>query len=128
MQEKLVELAIQARKNAYAPYSKFTVGAALQTNSGSIYTGCNVENVSYGATICAERTAICKMISEGENTISAICIASETGCTPCGMCLQVILEFASQNEDISIVLVDKDSTIRRTSMKELLPHPFHTLS
>eukprot|EP00766_Chilomastix_caulleryi_P000694 gnl/Chilomastix_caulleri/1673.p1 GENE.gnl/Chilomastix_caulleri/1673~~gnl/Chilomastix_caulleri/1673.p1 ORF type:complete len:148 (+),score=9.48 gnl/Chilomastix_caulleri/1673:54-497(+) len=90
----LLEKAIEASKNSYSPYSKYPVGAALITDDGHIFTGCNVENASYGLSICAERNAICKMVSEGFRTIKAIaCVTKDCG-LPCGMCRQFINEFS----------------------------------
>jgi cytidine deaminase len=93
---KLLELAEQAKENAYVPYSKFKVGAALLTKSGKVYTGCNVEVASFGATNCAERTAIFKAISEGETEFEKIAVASSNDdeTFPCGICRQVIVEFS----------------------------------
>ncbi len=98
----LVSKAFEGRKNAYAPYSNFKVGAAVLTEDGKIYTGCNIENASYGATNCAERTAIFKAISEGHKTIEAIAIVGVINdyTYPCGICRQVISEFASDNTKI----------------------------
>ena len=98
----LLEKAYEGRKNAYAPYSKFKVGAAVLMENGKIYTGCNIENASYGATNCAERTAIFKAISEGNRKICAIAIvgADDEYTYPCGICRQVIAEFADENTEI----------------------------
>lgn len=102
MNEKLVKAALDAMGNAYAPYSKFRVGAALLCDDGSIYTGCNIENSSFGATNCAERTAIFKAVSEGKHTFVKIAIASDsdTYTAPCGICRQVMSEFAPNLEVI----------------------------
>ncbi|HOW27979.1 MAG TPA: cytidine deaminase [Elusimicrobiota bacterium] len=102
VQDKLLKEAARAREKAYAPYSKFLVGAAVLMDSGKIYTGCNVENASYGLTCCAERTAIFKAVSEGEKKIKAIAIvldAPDYG-APCGACRQVIYEFGPKAEVI----------------------------
>ena len=117
----LIARAITARERAYAPYSKFKVGAALLTTSGSIYTGCNIENVAFGATICAERTAIFKAISEGEREFQAIAVATRTGVAPCGICRQVITEFAP---DISVVIANTAGHYRVTTLQALLPDAF----
>ena len=103
----LIAAAKDAMEKAYAPYSRFQVGAALLTASGRIFTGCNVENASYGATICAERTAVVKAISAGEGEFLAIAIASNGGKTtpPCGICRQVLAEFS---EDVDIVLASDE--------------------
>lgn len=120
----LVSKALQGRKNAYAPYSKFKVGAAVLTEEGNVYTGCNVENASYGATNCAERTAIFKAVSEGNTTIKAIAIAGiENDYTyPCGICRQVIAEFAS--DDIEIILVKNEDEYIVKTLNEILPGAF----
>ncbi len=119
---KLYEIALMAKENAYAPYSGFKVGAAALTDDGIVYTGCNVENSSYGATICAERTAIAKAVSEGRKNIIKIAIASDNKkfTYPCGICRQVIWEFMSQGE----IIVGNDNEIKAYKVSELLPHAF----
>jgi cytidine deaminase len=121
---KLAKIAIDARGNAYAPYSKFKVGAAVLTVDGSIYTGCNIENASYGATNCAERTAIFKAVSEGHKKIKAIAVVGDmsTNTYPCGICRQVIVEFAT--EDIEIILVKNEENYIIKTMEEILPGAF----
>ena len=121
--EKLIEMAEEAMKNAYAPYSSFSVGAAVLTDDGSVYTGCNIENSSYGATICAERTAIVKAVSEGKRKFEKIAIVSSSGdlTYPCGMCRQVMSEFMI---DGIVVLKDKDGNITEEKVKELIPKSF----
>ncbi len=118
----LIEKAKQASLNAYAPYSGFKVGAALLTKSGKIFSGCNVENSSYGLSNCAERTAVFKAISAGENEFSEIVIYvdSEKLFMPCGACRQVLSEF---NLDMKITVISRKKTFE-TSLKELLPHNF----
>ena len=116
--KKLLDMAKKARENAYAPYSGFRVGAALLTKEGKIYTGCNVENLSFGATVCAERCAIVKAVSEGERRFSAIAVyAGEKFTSPCGICLQTISEFA---KEIDIILADGDA-IKVYKLKDLFP-------
>ena len=121
---ELVKLAIEARKNAYVPYSKFQVGAALVTEDGSVYTGCNIENASYGATNCGERTAIFKAVSEGHRLIKKMAIVGDmtTFTAPCGICRQVIAEFAI--EDIEIILVKNEQEYIKKSLEEILPGAF----
>lgn len=121
---KLAKIAIEARENAYVPYSKFKVGAAVLTADGSIYTGCNIENASYGATNCAERTAIFKAVSDGHKRIKAIAIVGDmsTNTYPCGICRQVIVEFASK--DIEIILVKNEENYIIKTMEEILPGAF----
>ena len=122
--KKLSKIAIDARENAYVPYSKFKVGAAVITEDGTIYTGCNIENASYGATNCAERTAIFKAVSEGHKKIKAIAIVGDmsTNTYPCGICRQVIVEFAT--EDIQIILVKNEEEYIVKTMEEILPGAF----
>ena len=120
--EKLLELALDARKNAYVPYSHFPVGAALECEDGAVFTGCNIENSSYGLTNCAERTAAFKAVSEGHRRFKRIVIAgrSDDYCYPCGACRQVLYEFAPGLE----VLVTWDGHVERAPLSELLPHGF----
>ena len=121
--EKLVALAKEAMKNAYAPYSKFQVGAALLAKDGRVFTGCNVENASYGATNCAERTAIFKAVSEGYREFDAIAIVASSGdfASPCGICRQVLAEFMPEGK----VILDSDEKGMVTySVRELLPLGF----
>ena len=119
----LVELAIKAKENAYVPYSNFRVGAALLTKNGKVYTGCNIENASYGATNCAERTAIFKAVSEGEREFEAIAINADTDdmTFPCGICRQVIIEFS---RDIKLYISNKSGEYKEYSIGELLPGAF----
>jgi len=121
--KKLAEIAVEAKKNAYAPYSKFHVGAALLGDSDYIATGCNVENSSYSLTICAERTAIFKSYSEGKRKFKALAIASDDPgfCPPCGACRQVIHELCG---DIDIVMVNHNQELKILKISELLPLPF----
>ncbi len=120
--EELIVCARKAAAKAYAPYSNFTVGAALLTRQGKVYTGCNIENASYGATNCAERTAIFKAVSEGERDFVAIAIVAGDGSTayPCGICLQVMNEFMPEVE----VILEEKGDITAYSLKELLPKGF----
>lgn len=120
---KLVRLAIKARKNAYAPYSKFKVGAALEALNGKIYTGCNVENASYGLSVCAERTAIFKAVSIGVTKFKRIVIATGAKALtpPCGACRQVLAEF---NPKLEIILVNSNGKVKKTDLKKLMPDPF----
>jgi len=122
--QNLVLKAMQARKNSYSPYSKFKVGAAVLTDDGKIYTGCNIENASYGATNCAERTAIFKAVSEGYKTIKAIAIVGvENDYTyPCGICRQVIAEFAT--DSTKIILVKGETEYLVKTLAEILPGAF----
>ena len=121
--EELVKMAEEAMENAYSPYSKFKVGAALVADDGSVYTGCNIENSSFGATICAERTAIVKAVSEGKRKFEKIAIVSSSGDTtyPCGICRQVMSEFMI---DADVVFKDKDGNIIVEKVKDLIPKSF----
>ena len=120
----MIKKALEAREFAYVPYSNFKVGASILTEDDSIYTGCNIENASYGATNCAERTAIFKAVSEGKKSISAVCvIGSLTSFTyPCGICRQVILEFASANCKIIIAKNLNEYIVK--DLKEIVPDAF----
>jgi len=124
MRRELVEAAKTAREGAYAPYSGFTVGAAVEASSGAIYSGCNVENASYGLTICAERMAVFKAVSAGEREITALAVVSGPGVTPCGACRQVLAEFAPRPEEVTIVVVSGQGEERCYTLGELLPASF----
>src|SRR5438105_3043304 len=123
----LISAAKQARENAHAPYSNFRVGAALRATSGRIFAGCNVENATYGLTICAERVAIFKAISEGERGFNAIAVVTDTDALtpPCGACRQLIWEFCG---DVPVILANLKGKIEMTRMKELFPKPFDASS
>ena len=122
LRSALVQAAVSARKWAYAPYSKYLVGAALLTDSGKIYDGVNVENAAYPAGICAERVAVFKAVSEGERRFSAIAVATSNGGSPCGSCRQVLAEFGL---DTVVLLVDTEGNILvETSVSQLLPGAF----
>ncbi len=121
MHSKLIQVAQDARKRAYATYSNFHVGAALESSSGKIYPGCNIENASYSLTICAERTALFSAIAAGEKDFIHLVVATENGVSPCGACRQVIWELCG---DIPITLVDESGTCTETTSSELLPRAF----
>jgi cytidine deaminase len=122
-EEKLIAAARAARENAHAPYSNFRVGAAVRAKSGRIFTGCNVENASYGLTCCAERVAIFKAISEGERGFDAIAVVTdtETLTPPCGACRQIIWEFCG---DAEVVMANLKGKVERERAGKLLPRPF----
>jgi cytidine deaminase len=122
--EVLVGKALEAREKAHAPYSKYKVGAALLAKSGAIYTGCNVENASYGLTVCAERVAICKAVSEGEKDFLAIAVATSNGAPPCGACLQVMAEFVADFSSFPVILVNAEKKWQVITLKELYPFGF----
>jgi len=119
--QDLVEMAQAARNQAYAPYSDYAVGAALLTDDGEIFTGCNVENAVYPVTCCAERVAIFKAVSEGHYHFRAIAVATENGGSPCGVCRQVMREFAPK---MRVFIADVEGAVRETSVEELLPDSF----
>ena len=127
LDKELLQLAIEARKQSYSPYSGFRVGAALLTKSGKVYGGCNIENAAYTPTNCAERTALFKAVSEGERDFSAIAIVGGKGeepaefCAPCGVCRQVLSEFCDM--DFRIILGTPEN-IRVYTLEELLPLSF----
>lgn len=127
--QELVESAKFAQRNSYAPYSGFKVGAALITKSGKVYSGCNIENSCYTPTVCAERTAFFKAVSEGENDFEAIAIVGsykngeyKRYCYPCGVCRQVMREFCTP--DFKIILGSDTENIEITTLGALLPHSF----
>ncbi len=126
---ELVNLAIEAREHSYSPYSNFAVGAALLTKSGKIYQGCNIENVSFTPTICAERTAFFKAVFDGEREFEAIAVVGGPAgkpvselCAPCGVCRQVMREFCS--DDFKIYLSKGDGSYMEASLIEMLPFGF----
>ncbi len=126
---ELIDLAIEARKNAYTPYSDFKVGAALLSKEGKVYKGCNIENAAYTPTNCAERTAFFKAVSEGATDFEAIAIVGgydKDGlkfCPPCGVCRQVMMEFC-ESDKFRILLLDEDDEIKSYLLKDILPFGF----
>lgn len=123
--DPLAQAALDARRHAYAPYSRFLVGAALEDSGGRVHTGCNVENATYGLTVCAERVAVWKAISEGRRPREfrriAIAAATESLTPPCGACRQILWEFCG---DIEIILVNPAGKMERMPLSALLPRPF----
>lgn len=126
--EKLVALAVKARENSYCPYSGFAVGAALECADGTVYTGCNIENAAFGPTVCAERTAVFKAVSEGRREFRALAVVGgkadgsvSSECPPCGVCRQVLREFCG--DDFPVYLSD-GKTVRTIRLLELLPESF----
>jgi cytidine deaminase len=117
----LVEMANEVRKAAYAPYSGYHVGAAALGGTGRVYSGCNVENSSYGLSVCAERVAILKAISDGEREIAALAVATESGATPCGACRQVLYEFGPTAR---IFLSAAGGPVTELTLDDLLPNAF----
>lgn len=121
----LIARAMKAKESAYAPYSRFRVGAALLTKSGRIFTGCNVENASFSATNCAERTAVFKAVSEGEKEFEAIAVNGDNGdyLPPCGICRQVLAEFCDL-EEFQVILANNEEDYRVVTLDKLLPGAF----
>ena len=121
----LLNMARDAAKNAYVPYSHFPVGAALECADGSVFTGCNVENAALGSTICAERTAIVKAVSEGRRKFVRIAVygEGENYCMPCGACLQVMVEFAD-GYDLEVLCTKAGGRYVSYRLSQLMPHPF----
>lgn len=121
--QELVEAARAMCRYSYVPYSHFTVGAALESEDGTVYTGCNVENAAYGACICAERTAVVKAVSEGKRRFRRIAISGsgDALCWPCGTCRQVLAEFSPQ---MTVLVSNRAGEFTAASLSELLPHHF----
>lgn len=124
--KELIKKALEAKEFAYCPYSNYKVGAALLTRSGKIYMGCNIENASFGATNCAERTAIFKAVSKGDTDFVAIAIVTSSNdfAKPCGICRQVIAEF--MDDDAIILCADKDGNYEIYTVGEMIPHAFRS--
>ena len=122
---ELIEAAKKVRERAYAPYSNFRVGAAVRTKGGRIYTGCNVESASYGLTVCAERVAIWKAVSEGETEFERIAVVADTQelTPPCGVCRQILWEFCG---DVPVSFANLNGETETVQMRELLPRAFDT--
>lgn len=122
VQQELIDLAVAATEHAYVPYSHYPVGAALLAADGTIYTGCNVENAAYPATICAERTALVKAVSEGQRQFEAIAVVTDNGGSPCGLCRQMLYEFAP---DLRVIVANRDGQVLyEHALSDLLPHGF----
>jgi len=117
----LIAAALAVRDHAYAPYSNYPVGAALLAASGRVYTGCNVESASFGATVCAERAAIVKAISEGDRQFEAIAVVTHDGGAPCGICRQLMLEFSPT---MVVLIADTRGNVRSACLRDLLPDGF----
>jgi cytidine deaminase len=123
--KELIEAARDVRENAYAPFSEFKVGSAIETDDGEIVAGCNVESASYGLTVCAERVAIWKAISQGKRKITKIAVVADTEelTPPCGVCRQIIWEFGG---DIPVVFANLNGKVETVQMRDLLPRAFDT--
>jgi cytidine deaminase len=122
--QQLIDAALAMRERAYAPYSHFLVGAAVLTVSGQIFRGCNVENASYGLTLCAERVALVSAVAGGETEFVAMAVATSGGASPCGACRQFAAEF---RRDLPVLIIDADqpARVRETTLAALLPEQFH---
>ena len=126
-EQRLLQAAREAASRAYAPYSRFPVGAALEAEDGRIFTGGNVENASYGLAVCAERSAVFQAVSAGCRRFTRIAIVAGTGkapAPPCGACRQVLAEFADPSFECLLATLDRPDFIRRFTLADLLPHPF----
>ena len=121
VQARLIATATAAREAAYAPYSKFPVGAALLTPGGEVYSGCNVENAAYGLTMCAERTALFHAVAEGRREFVAVAVVTENGVPPCGACRQALAEF---NPQMTIIVADTADNRKVYTLEQLLPSVF----
>jgi len=121
--EELIRRAVEARERAYAPYSGFKVGAAVLGGTGRVYEGCNVENASYGASLCAERVALGQAVAAGEEAIEAVAVVADTKgvCTPCGICRQVLIEFGP---DIDVIMANMRGEHKIVRSGDLLPYAF----
>jgi cytidine deaminase len=121
--EELINAALEVRQRAYAKYSNFLVGAAILAGDGRIFTGCNVENASFGLTICAERAAVFNAVAAGQQRFEFLAIATAGGAAPCGACRQVLAEFAPELQ-VLLIDVDRPSTVVETNIRDLLPGAF----
>lgn len=124
MSDALVKAAAAARVNAYAPYSRYAVGAAALDERGVIHAGCNVENASFGASMCAERVAVFKLVASGAKEVRALALVTEDGAVPCGMCLQVLREFTEHPEGLDVFCASAGGEVKTYTLAELLPHGF----
>lgn len=124
LRQRLIDAALKARQQAYAPYSKFPVGAAVLTEEGQVFIGCNVENASFGLTNCAERAAVFAAVAAGHRQFAAVAVATEGGYSPCGACRQVLAEFS---DDLPILIIDarSEGRVEEVSLTELLPRRFY---
>jgi cytidine deaminase len=121
---ELLDAATEARERAYAPYSNYPVGAAIRASSGRVYRGCNVENLSYPLSVCAERNAVAEMVLHGDSEIREVMVRTRDGGTPCGGCLQVLLEFAPEPDQVRVRCQGDDGAMTTFALSELIPHGF----
>ena len=122
--DELVQAALAARGGAYAPFSKYEVGAAALMSDGTLHVGANVENSSYGLTVCAERIALFKAVTTGSRELATLAVATRDGASMCGACRQVAVEFCERPEEITVLLANAEGTYRTTTLAELLPGSF----
>ena len=122
--DELIAAAATARGLAYAPYSNYKVGAAVRSADGRVWTGANMENVSYGLSLCAERSAIAKMVNDGITDLAALAVVTRDGGTPCGMCLQTMLEFAADPSNVKVTCATEGGERQEFLLDELIPHGF----
>lgn len=122
--DRLREAAELGRERAYAPHSHYQVGAAILGVDGVVYHGCNIENDTYGLTICAERVALAKMVSEGCQQVVAVVVITKDGGTPCGLCRQMLVQFAPEPSQVAIWCLDDQGNVSEYTLSELLPHEF----
>lgn len=127
MTDRLFAEAAAASANAYAPYSGYKVGAALLDEQGRVWAGCNVENISYGMTLCAERNAVTAMVAHGGGQIVELLLITRDASTPCGACLQVLSEFTPAPENLSIHLADEAGVRETVTLADLFPRPFSSI-
>ena len=124
--DELIKAALAARQRAYAPYSGYQVGAAVRDESGRIHPAANVENISYGVTLCAERGAVSRLIAEGGQRLTEVAVATRDGGTPCGICLQTLFEFATDPENVKVDVVSESGAIHTWQLSELMPQAFRS--
>lgn len=122
--QQLIAAAREVRGRAYVPYSRFRVGAALLTPDGRVFSGVNVENASYGLTVCAERNAVGRMVTDGAQCIVAVAVCTDNGVTPCGACRQVLMEFVPPDADAAVYIIDGQGNVRETTLFALIPDHF----
>ena len=122
--QSLKDAAVKARAAAYCPYSGYAVGAAVLGSRGTVFSGCNVENISYGASLCAERNAVAQMVASGDHELCALVVVTKDGGSPCGICLQVLAEFAADPALMPILILSETGAEQVTELGRLFPQPF----
>lgn len=121
---ELLTAAIAVRNHAYAPHSGYWVGAAVRASNGKVYVGCNIENDSYGLTLCAERAAVAAMVSDGQTELKEVVVVTQDGGSPCGLCRQTLIQFSSKPSQVSVTCVGLNGSKQVFILDELLPHAF----